>query len=94
MAQKQQLRGRPIYVDTGNSVVSLVPEAVRSRSSWLRGRSGYSGQLSGTAVYVIDEAGVRKLAIRGNQGWVYVGITAGMLAAWLQYFVVRRLKRG
>ena len=92
-ASKQLVRGTPLYVRRGSDTIALVPEVEERQISPRAGRPLFvRSQVA--AVYVIDEAGVRRVAVRDTYGRAIALSLLGALATWLQYIIVGRLRRG
>lgn len=92
-ASKQLVRGTPLYVRQGSDTIALVPEVEeREFSPRAGGPLIVSSQVA--AIYVIDEAGVRRVAARDTNRQIIASTLLGMVATWLQYIIIGRLRRG
>jgi hypothetical protein len=82
-------RGGPIYVRSGGSTVTLVPE-ITIREWRFGGKGGPVLQVrSPRAVFVIDDRGVRRLALGVERGRVLLWLGLGFAVA----LVLRRVLR-
>ena len=82
-------RGGPVYVRSGGATVTLVPElAVRE---WrFGGKDGPVLRVPGSqAVFVIDDRGVRRLALRAERWRVLVWLGLGFAVALLLRRILR-----
>jgi hypothetical protein len=92
---RRRERGAPVYVDTGEGVLSLVYEVAVTGAR--RGAGASGARLSMTAplqVHVIDDTGVQVVGFRGDRPLFAIG--AAFLLGPLQWvlFGRRRHKHG
>ncbi|MDQ6695013.1 MAG: hypothetical protein M3014_11445 [Chloroflexota bacterium] len=87
-------RGSPLYIRTGQQIISLVPEAMWHEIRVL----DFSVRLvRPTAIYVIDDVGVTRLeaGIDRTTRWLLMALTLVGPGSYLLLFIVRRwLKDG
>jgi hypothetical protein len=77
----KSIRGGPVYVKAGDTIISLVPEVKEVRFA---GRS--MGVLRLSAIFVIDERGVERKALTGQMGAtssILSNLVLGPLQWWL-----------
>jgi hypothetical protein len=92
-ASTQLVRGTPVYVRRGSDTIALVPEVEELEFSPRPGGPLFvRSQVA--AVYVMDETGVRRLAVRDVNRRAIALPLLGVLATWLQYVIFGRLRRG
>ena len=88
---KVRRRGSPIYVRSAGRVISLVEE-IEEQEIRLKMSPIVLHRVSPSALYVIDEGGVRSLRFKSGMLWL-VTFAVGLLPGPLQFYLLARRKK-